>query len=70
MQGGTLAGECANVADRTIWVIWIWAEIWMLLCDMTLSVWPFLFTAFQCSGCDRSHVSISYFLRTWPKPPS
>jgi hypothetical protein len=21
--------------DRTIWVIWIWAEIWMLLCDLT-----------------------------------
>lgn len=38
MQGGTLLGECTQLwLDRTIWVIWIWAEIWMLLCDMTLS---------------------------------
>lgn len=67
MQGGTLLGEGATVADRTIWVIWIWAEIWMLLCDMTLSV---CFFYLQCSGCDRSLVSVSYFLRTWPMPLS
>lgn len=34
MQGGTLLlceseRECVCVADRTIWVIWIWAEIWI-----------------------------------------
>lgn len=66
MQGGTLLGERANVADRTIWVIWIWAEIWMLLCDMTLCM-PFYL---QCLFYDISHVSVSFFLRKWPMPLS
>lgn len=54
--------------DRTIWVIWIWAEIWMLLCDLTFWV---LFAIYSVLTCDRSHVhtfSVSYSLRTWPMP--
>ena len=56
MQGGTLLGDCTSVADGTIWVIWIWAEIWVLWCDMTLCV-PFYL---QCFVCDISHVSVSF----------
>lgn len=55
-EGLCWEAECARNLwlDRTIWVIWIWAEIWMLLCDLTF--WT-LFSIYSVCTCDRSHVS-------------